>query len=512
MFNGRKGSWEYAVDLANWSLLRRTASRRQLLEVMVDFWSNHLHVPSIHDTAWSWRNHYDGVLRHGALGKFDDLLVAASLHPAMLLFLSTDQSTKEHPDENQGRELLELHTVGVDAGYTEKMVKDSAKILTGFTVNTWRNWKFRYDPEIHWTGKVKVLDFESDNTDSDGRAVTKAYLRYLAHHPATARRLATKLAMRFVSDSPSTDLVTSVADAYLASGTSIRAALRALVAHPEFDASAGAKVRNPIEDFIATVRALGVTAKRPLQKFDWPFAEAQIWMCKGQYPFMWPRPDGLPLSNDAWSSASQVLGSLDTHYSLSGGWVGDKGVGSLPPERMVAPAAAAAVRRLRRPSLPAAVGPRVDAAPAQGCLPGDRRGSGRQDQQAARARAVAHAPPPDCHPRHPGAPDPMTNYESETAATDHTHSAGCCEEYEQAAELTRRRFVAGMAAGAGLGVASTAFGGVFRQVVFGADRQEQRGGGDQPPRRDRRAERRRAVQGAELLPLTARRSRCPRAR
>jgi uncharacterized protein (DUF1800 family) len=325
VLSGKKGSWDFAVDLANWTLLRRTASHRQLLEVMVDFWGNHLQVPSIHDTAWSWRNHYDTVLRRGALGKFDDLLVAASLHPAMLLFLSTDQSTKEHPDENQGRELLELHTVGVDAGYTENMVKDSARILTGYTVNTWRNWNGRYDPSIHWTGKVKVLGFEADNSDPNGRAVTRAYLRYLAHHPATARRLATKLAHRFVSDSPSGDLVDAVAAAYLSSGTSIRAALRALVAHPEFGSSAGAKVRNPIEDFLATVRVLGVTAKRPLKKFDWPFAEAQIWMCKGQYPFMWPRPDGLPLTNDAWSSASQLLGSLDTHYSLSGGWVGDKG-------------------------------------------------------------------------------------------------------------------------------------------------------------------------------------------
>jgi uncharacterized protein (DUF1800 family) len=325
VFNGRKDSWEYAVDLANWTLLRRTSSKRQLLEVMVDFWSNHLHVPSIHDTAWSWRNHYDGVLRRGALGKFDDLLVAASLHPAMLLFLSTDQSTKEHPDENQGRELLELHTVGVDAGYTEQMVKDSAKILTGYTVNTWRNWKGRYDPSIHWTGQVRVLGFESSNADPDGRAVTKAYLRYLARHPATARRLATKLGQRFVSDSPSDDLIDTVANAYLASGTSIRASLRALVAHPDFAASTGEKVRNPIEDFLATVRALGVKARRPLPKHDWPFAEAQIWMCKGQYPFMWPRPDGLPLGNEAWSSASQVLGSLDTHYSLAGGWVGDKG-------------------------------------------------------------------------------------------------------------------------------------------------------------------------------------------
>ena len=94
VFAGRKGSWEYAVDLANWSLLRRSHSKRQLLEVMVDFWSNHFHVPSTHDLAWSWRNHYDATMRRHALGTFDELLLAASLHPAMLLYLSNYESTK----------------------------------------------------------------------------------------------------------------------------------------------------------------------------------------------------------------------------------------------------------------------------------------------------------------------------------------------------------------------------------------------------------------------------------
>lgn len=325
VFAGRKGQWDYAVDLANWTLLRRTRSRRQLLEVMVDFWSNHFHVPSIHDLAWSWRNDYDAVIRRNALGTFEDLLLETALHPAMLLYLSNFESTKDAPNENQGRELLELHTVGRGAGYTEAMVKDSARILTGHTVAVWASWKRQYKPEIHWTGAVSVLGFSSPNSDPDGRAVSKDYLRHLARHPATAQRIATKLAVRFVSDTPSTDLVDTVAAAFTSSGTSIRAALRALVAHPEFDASADAKVRNPIEDFVATVRTLAIEAKRPKKSFGWPFAEAQIWMCKGQYPFMWPRPDGMPQTNDAWSSASQVLGSLDLHYSLSGGWVGDRG-------------------------------------------------------------------------------------------------------------------------------------------------------------------------------------------
>jgi uncharacterized protein (DUF1800 family) len=325
VFAGRKGQWEYAVDLANWTLLRRTHSSRQVQEVMTDFWANHFHVPSVHDTAWAFRADYDAMLRKRCLGNFDDLLVAASLHPAMLLYLSNYESTKDHPNENQGRELLELHTVGRSSGYTEDMVKASARILTGYTVDAWDTWKPFYDAGVHATGRVKVLGFTSANRSYDGRKVTHAYLRYLAHHPSTARNIARKLAIRFVSDNPSPRLINDLARAFRRSGTNIKATLRELIDHPEFKRSADKKVRNPIEDFVATVRVLDVRARRPKESDGWPFAEAQIWMCKGQYPFMWPRPDGMPQSNAAWSSASQVLGSLDLHYSLSGGWVGSAG-------------------------------------------------------------------------------------------------------------------------------------------------------------------------------------------
>ena len=324
VFAGKKGSWEYAVDLANWSLMRRTRSSRQLLEVMTDFWSNHFHIPATHDLAWSYRNQYDATLRHGALGKFDDLLVAVSLHPSMRLFLNNFESTADAPNENQGRELLELHTVGRAAGYTEDMVKDSAKILSGYTVAVWRDWHAYYDPERHARGRVKVLGFEHPNRKADGRAVTEAYLRYLAHHPATARTIATKLALRFVSDHPSAGLINTLAKRFQSSGTDIKATLRALVAHPEFASSRGSKVRNPIEDFLATVRVLEVDAHKPTASGN-QFARAQIWMCQGQYPFQWPRPDGMPQHNEAWASASRVLNSFDTHYSLSGGWMGQEG-------------------------------------------------------------------------------------------------------------------------------------------------------------------------------------------
>lgn len=324
VYDQTKFQWDYAVDLANWSLLRRSRSSRQLHEVMTDFWSNHFHIPAIDDLAWCWRNQYDALLRRKAFGRFDDLLTSVSLHPSMRLYLGNYESTKDVPNENQGRELLELHTVGLSAGYTEEMVKDSARILTGYTVNAWGDWQPRYDASVHATGTVTVLGFTSANAAADGQQVTLDYLRYLAHHPSTAYAIATKLALRFVSDDPSPKLIRTLAKTFLSSGTDIAATLRTLVSHPEFAAARGTKVRNPIEDFVATVRVLGVRAAKPGDE-AWPFASAQIWMCQGQYPFQWPRPDGLPQTNDTWCSASQVLGSLDLHYSLSGGWVGDPG-------------------------------------------------------------------------------------------------------------------------------------------------------------------------------------------
>ena len=115
------------------------------------------------------------------------------------------------PNENQGRELLELHTVGRSAGYTEQMVKDSAKLLSGYTVDAWKTWAPSYDSRRHTTGPVQVLGFGAANAAADGSALTVDYLRYLAHHPATATRIATKLCRHFVADQPSDALVAAVA-------------------------------------------------------------------------------------------------------------------------------------------------------------------------------------------------------------------------------------------------------------------------------------------------------------
>jgi hypothetical protein len=133
--DGSMPAWKYGHNLGNWTILRRIYSRRSLLETMTDFWSTNLHIPVGHDKAWLYRADYDATIRQNAFGTFETILVALSLHPAMRVYLDNWSSVKNKPNENQGRELLELHTVGRAAGYTEAMVKDSAKILSGWTVD-----------------------------------------------------------------------------------------------------------------------------------------------------------------------------------------------------------------------------------------------------------------------------------------------------------------------------------------------------------------------------------------
>jgi uncharacterized protein (DUF1800 family) len=313
-------AWQYGLDLSNWAVQRRIHSNRSVLETMTDFWSSHLHIPVGHDYAWVFRYDYDQTIRANALGTFEELLLACALHPAMRMYLDNWKSVRNAPNENQGRELLELHTVGRSAGYTEAMVKDSAKILSGYTVDwgTGKTFTPLYDPTKHTTGTVNVLDFTNANSAADGQAVTTAYLKYLAHHPATAKRIATKLAVYFVNDNPSDGLVNTLASVFTSSGTSIAATLTALANHPEFLASEGHKVRTPYADLVATTRVLAVDIKAPTASGSW--ANAASYVHGASQLFSWPRPDGPPIDSGSWSSASRLFASYNMHADLSGGW------------------------------------------------------------------------------------------------------------------------------------------------------------------------------------------------
>jgi len=317
--DGVEGTWEAAANYQRWCLLRRIYSRRQVLEAVTEVLEAHLHVPIHDDGVGGHRTAYGKLIRCHALGRVDQMLVAAITHAAMGISLENSSSNKKAPTENLGRELLELHTVG-RGNYTEDDVKNSAKILTGYRVDMWRTWNAWYDTASHWTGPVQVMGFTHANAAADGRPVAEAYLTYLAHHPATARRLARKLAVRFVSDTPSDSLVNHLADVYLVNNTAIVPVLKALVAHPEFAGSAGSKVRTPTDDVVATYRALDVSIKRPTD--DDSTANAILWQTSsiGHEPFGWARPDGPPEVGAAWSAASRVLASFEMHYTMSGGW------------------------------------------------------------------------------------------------------------------------------------------------------------------------------------------------
>jgi hypothetical protein len=342
-------SWDVMLPLGQCTLALATWSARQLFEVMVEFWSNHLNVANPSDGVWDNRQDYDHrVIRAHALGKFSSMLAASAAHPAMLSYLNQADSTREAPNENYGRELLELHTVGVDAGYSEAMVLDSARIMTGYTLQ-WderspRFREFRYDPSIHWTGKVSVLEFRHRNAARDGRGVVDAYLDYLAHHPATARNIARKLVVRFVSDDPPPSLIARLAATYLAHDTAITPVLRQLFTSHEFLTARAAKVRRPYEDLVATVRTLGYRLLPPRTGTDTrrKGPEALYWISTSlqQAPLAWVQPDGYPDLAPAWGSAGGLLHRWNMHQGLAGGWWPGKDrivvpqLGALLPRRL----------------------------------------------------------------------------------------------------------------------------------------------------------------------------------
>ncbi|WP_372727110.1 DUF1800 domain-containing protein [Nocardioides sp.] len=321
---GLRGS-QVMLSYERWVLTRRMYTRRQLLEVMTEFWENHFNVPAIGNDHFVHRKAYGDAIRARALGSFEDLLGTVITHPAMLLYLDNAVSTAKAPNENLGRELLELHTVG-RGNYGEDDVKSSARILTGWTCDIRGTWAPRYVAENHWRGPVRVMGFSDPNAAADGRELTRRYLGYLAHHPATAQRIARRLAVKFVRDNPPQALVDRLATVYLDNDTRIAPVLRALIASPEFADSTGAKVKDPGEDLVSTYRALRVRLLAPKSGSD--AANQMLWQADnmGAMPFEWPAPDGQPIDNETWSNPSRLLGSMETHYALSGTWWPREGV------------------------------------------------------------------------------------------------------------------------------------------------------------------------------------------
>ncbi len=298
--------WESMEQLSRATLVRCTWSRRQLLEVMSDFWSNHLNITCPSEKVWDNRHDFDTtVVRRHALGSFADMLAASARHPAMLRYLDNASSYREAPNENYARELMELHTVGADAGYGEEGVRALSRVLTGATAD-WGTGSYVFHEPSHHTGAADVLGWSAPaHPAARGEELQASVVRHLALHPATARRIALKLCQRFVADDPPQALVTALAATYTATGSSITAVLRQLFTAEEFWDSRGAKTRRPLEGLVALVRAVG-----PVPGADGDGGVDDYYRMSrelGQAPLAWAPPNGYPDVAGPWTSAGTTM-------------------------------------------------------------------------------------------------------------------------------------------------------------------------------------------------------------
>lgn len=287
-----------AVELIGSTLMRAIYSKRQLYEAMVEFWSDHFNIYLRKEEVMPLAKIVDDreVIRPYALTNFRDLLGASAKSPAMLLYLDNISNEQSHPNENYARELLELHTLGVDGGYTQRDVQEVARVLTGWTVAKRGRLRgqFVFDEDVHDFGEKQILG--QTFPAGRGEAEVEELLDLLASHPSTATFLATKLVRRFVADEPPPDLIRQVAEAYRQNNGAIRPMLQVIFLSEEF-ATAPPKLKRPHTYMVSALRALRV---------DFSLGRGRAigdWMqTMGQPLFQWPPPDGYPDIASAWAA------------------------------------------------------------------------------------------------------------------------------------------------------------------------------------------------------------------
>jgi uncharacterized protein (DUF1800 family) len=353
-------------ELMQARLLRSVMSDRQLDEVLADFWFNHFNVFVGKGQVRQYLTEYErDVIRPNVLGSFRDLLGAVAHSPAMLFYLDNFQSStpnatvllspqleqrlrdsrlnpaqrqqlqqrlqqmknqqKNQPrglNENYGRELMELHTLGVDGGYTQKDVIEVARALTGWTIDQpRRGGGFVFNPRMHDTGEKTILGvhFPAGGGQDEGERV----LDLLAKHPATAHHIAYKLAQRFVSDEPPAELVDRAAKRFLDTKGDLREVVRTIITSPEFfaDDVDRVKVKSPLEFVVSAVRASGATVinAQPL---------VQQMRDLGMPLYGCQPPTGYSMTSDAWINTGALLNRMNFAVQLVGG-----GQPAGPPQR-----------------------------------------------------------------------------------------------------------------------------------------------------------------------------------
>jgi len=341
-------------------VLRALSSERQLQEVMTDFWENHFSVfNGKGPNRYSLVEYDRDVIRPRALGKFRDLLGAVAKSPEMLFYLDNYQSGVDslHPNvdeepiearrkanpsdavqmfatlphrrprglnENYAREVMELHTLGVDGGYTQADVQEMARALTGWTIQAPQlGGGFVFRSELHDAGEKTILGHHL----AAGRGLVDGEdaLDIVARAPATAKFITTKLARRFVSDEPPAALVDRCASTFSKSDGDIRETVRCIVSSPEFFSRAAyrAKVKTPFELVVSAMRVLGAQP-------DTSVRGAQAVSQLGQPIFGRLTPDGWPEKGDAWMNGGAILNRINFGLRLAGGQFPNVRVASWP--------------------------------------------------------------------------------------------------------------------------------------------------------------------------------------
>jgi len=337
-------------ELAMAKVTRAIYSERQLQQVMDDFWFNHFNVYAAKgEDKWYLTSYERDVIQPHTLGKFKDLVTATAESPAMLFyldnFLSADPNAAQRQaalramrqnrgrrgrpplpqapqnqqpkkntrglNENYGRELMELHTLGVEGGYTQKDVTELARCFTGWTIDKPRvNPQFKFDEKLHDPDQKIVL---KKKIHGGGMKDGEQAIELLAKHPSTAKFISTKLARRFVSDNPPAPLVARMAKTFESSDGDIRAVMHTMIYSPEFwsrDAYR-AKIKTPFELVVSAVRALGTDVDTAMPLVQWVGRIGEpLYQCQP--------PTGYADTAEAWVNTGVLLNRLNFSLTLAG--------------------------------------------------------------------------------------------------------------------------------------------------------------------------------------------------
>jgi len=312
-------------ELIEQKLYRAVYSNRQLEEVLVDFWTNHFNVFNGKGQGRVLLTSFErDAIRPHVFGHFRDMLLATARHPAMLFYLDNWQSQVQRDDfpvpagvrrpglnENYGRELLELHTLGVDGGYTQDDVIAVARAFSGWTIYDLQKFsEFQFNPGSHDRREKVILGHTLPpmRGEQDGLDV----IDILARHPSTARFISRKLAQRFVADDPPKALVDRMAATFSSTDGDLRAVLQTLFKSPEFlsEGAWQAKMKSPLEMAVSSVRATDADVTDT-------FALAQRIADLGEPLYGKLEPTGYPSTADAWASTAGIMGRINFATALT---------------------------------------------------------------------------------------------------------------------------------------------------------------------------------------------------